>query len=627
MINSSDILQLCRLCLVEDKVNHPIFEESDDLRSISLKISSCLPVSIHKDDSLPKKICDTCSTKLDSFYQFWSESANAEKQLLQWVDKNKTSKQQADQSRKMETTEVKKELEDTVDPIDMTSEAQTYILQQQQLPYTSSAPNDSLNTSESEEPAAKRPRRASAVKALQHMGSEDEDDAELAADNYAKTESDDSDKEEEDEDSNYQENPSTTSVEDQPGPSGMSKKKMVLDDTPFFYREDSYPYNLQDEFCYIPELKQDHLNQDLLQTSVDNFSPTDTELLRMLTTEEECTAILQNIAASEQLESLINTNAAFHQQPVEVPIENVQNYPDKKEANFKCEICNRCYTTKKILKKHLGTHTGIKSFVCSVCGKKFRHNCDLTAHEKVHKKPGFQCDICSSMFIHKSHLITHRRKHLGEYVAYCKDCGIGFVRKNLYDNHRRIHHDGEKYICDTCGQSLSTSSGLKEHKATHDENYGKDRQHVCEICGNGYLTSRNLKSHIKIHSRLRKYICNICGKSVSSKKILETHTKMHTGLKDYICNICNSAFASSEYLKVHQRIHSTNKPYICQTCGKSFTQKTSLTVHIRTHTGQKPYKCECGKNFTTKSHLMAHYKTHDVGGVDLEFISNIERLK
>ncbi|XP_044767013.1 uncharacterized protein LOC123322962 isoform X9 [Coccinella septempunctata] len=233
MINSSDILQLCRLCLVEDKVNHPIFEESDDLRSISLKISSCLPVSIHKDDSLPKKICDTCSTKLDSFYQFWSESANAEKQLLQWVDKNKTSKQQADQSRKMETTEVKKELEDTVDPIDMTSEAQTYILQQQQLPYTSSAPNDSLNTSESEEPAAKRPRRASAVKALQHMGSEDEDDAELAADNYAKTESDDSDKEEEDEDSNYQENPSTTSVEDQPGPSGMSKKKMVLDDTPY----------------------------------------------------------------------------------------------------------------------------------------------------------------------------------------------------------------------------------------------------------------------------------------------------------------------------------------------------------------------------------------------------------
>ncbi|KAL3284277.1 hypothetical protein HHI36_018435 [Cryptolaemus montrouzieri] len=316
------------------------------------------------------------------------------------------------------------------------------------------------------------------------------------------------------------------------------------------YYDDSFAhFNINNDMYFISNLKQPdqvQLHETLLENSVDQFNPTDTELLRMLTTEEECTAILQNIAASE----LINTGTHY-----EESLGPSMNEVSKKESNS------------------------------NVANFKW------------------------------------------EYVAYCKDCGLGFVRKNLYNNHRRIHHDGEKFICDICGCSLATSSGLKEHKLTHGENYGKERLHICETCGQSYLTSRNLNSHMKIHKRIKKYVCSICGKSVSSKKILETHIKMHTGLKDYLCSICNSVFASSEYLKIHQRIHSVNKPYQCQSCGKSFTQKTSLTVHIRTHTGQKPYKCECGKNFTTKSHLMTHYKTHDVGGVDLDYISNIEKLK
>lgn len=46
MDNGGDILQLCRLCLVKDQVNIPIFEEQGDIRQIFLKISSCLPVKV-----------------------------------------------------------------------------------------------------------------------------------------------------------------------------------------------------------------------------------------------------------------------------------------------------------------------------------------------------------------------------------------------------------------------------------------------------------------------------------------------------------------------------------------------------------------------------------------------------
>lgn len=44
--NISTMLQLCRLCLVKDNVNIPIFEEQGDISQIFQKISSCLPVKV-----------------------------------------------------------------------------------------------------------------------------------------------------------------------------------------------------------------------------------------------------------------------------------------------------------------------------------------------------------------------------------------------------------------------------------------------------------------------------------------------------------------------------------------------------------------------------------------------------
>lgn len=46
MDNPGELMHLCRLCLVKDQVNIPIFEEQGDIRKIFVKISSCLPVKV-----------------------------------------------------------------------------------------------------------------------------------------------------------------------------------------------------------------------------------------------------------------------------------------------------------------------------------------------------------------------------------------------------------------------------------------------------------------------------------------------------------------------------------------------------------------------------------------------------
>lgn len=45
-MSSLDYLDLCRLCLVKDRVSVPIFEDEGDVRQIFLKITACLPVKV-----------------------------------------------------------------------------------------------------------------------------------------------------------------------------------------------------------------------------------------------------------------------------------------------------------------------------------------------------------------------------------------------------------------------------------------------------------------------------------------------------------------------------------------------------------------------------------------------------
>ncbi|XP_044592926.1 zinc finger and SCAN domain-containing protein 2-like [Cotesia glomerata] len=84
-MSTFDYMDLCRLCLVKDQVSVPIFEGDGDARQIFHKIAFCLPVKVNREDKLPKKICDDCAYKVELCYQFYNTTANAEKQLMQWL--------------------------------------------------------------------------------------------------------------------------------------------------------------------------------------------------------------------------------------------------------------------------------------------------------------------------------------------------------------------------------------------------------------------------------------------------------------------------------------------------------------------------------------------------------------
>ncbi|XP_065212563.1 zinc finger and BTB domain-containing protein 41-like isoform X3 [Planococcus citri] len=80
----SELIGVCRLCLVKDQVEVNIFE--NDSKDIYYRISTCLPVTIASEDKLPKKICLSCHDKINMFYDFWNQTLTTEKHLLSWLN-------------------------------------------------------------------------------------------------------------------------------------------------------------------------------------------------------------------------------------------------------------------------------------------------------------------------------------------------------------------------------------------------------------------------------------------------------------------------------------------------------------------------------------------------------------
>lgn len=61
--------------------------------------------------------------------------------------------------------------------------------------------------------------------------------------------------------------------------------------------------------------------------------------------------------------------------------------------------------------------TGVKDFVCTVCGKRMARSGELTIHMRTHtgEKP-YVCRTCSKGFIKKSSLQAHLYSHTGTFM-------------------------------------------------------------------------------------------------------------------------------------------------------------------------------------------------------------------
>nr|XP_015834131.1 PREDICTED: zinc finger protein 37 isoform X16 [Tribolium castaneum] len=524
-----NISELCRLCLVKDQVNVPIFEENATKEQTFVKINSCLPVKVSRDDSLPKKICDGCSCKLDMLYTFRNTSVDSEKQLLKWLNQAGLSCSQSAvkdplASTKPEVTIKQETFEPTDSRDDLGLDTHSYIMQQQKLPYSQEfefgEPSESNVGLMTDEPAPKKAKRAAALNKASVETDEDDLDAAMQ---ITKAEDEDSDEIDQPE---YVEAPST-SADDQPGPSGVNKTTVEAPSKP----NEGYKVlssrlklwkNLLCDKLFHPSHKHSHTPSDHLH---------ETKL--------------------------------------------VPKSEDRSHSEFKCNLCDSTYTNIEDLTLH----------------KKIAHEILTFYKEIADEIETFTCEFCSKNYRNykgfKKHVKQHDPNHI-EIKFPCPHC-LKVYNKQALKYHIEDKHseEGGKYVCDMCGKKMMTYSGLWQHQKSH----AGERNYVCLECNKAFPTKNGLESHMIVHTKEKRFRCLECNKLFARKSALRVHVQQHAAKRDeafarqrpFVCQECAKAFPSRSSLETHIRVHTQEKPFECTQCEKAFSQKKALVYHMKCH--------------------------------------------
>lgn len=261
-----------------------------------------------------------------------------------------------------------------------------------------------------------------------------------------------------------------------------------------------------------------------------------------------------------------------------VIIEHYQLHIDP--HSFHCELCNKDYSTSRVLKEHL-----------------------KEVHAPMEARP-FKCDTCLKQFVSRSHLNAHIQVSHGSFQ--CPQCPSMLASKSSLTKHiTMMHGEGERYVCDICARVFRYKQGLDKHVKNHLGTRIEEKVQ-CSICSSWFTDQNCLNKHIRrihVQTDLASLACDMCGHVARNQNALYCHKRrMHTEEK-FECEMCGKKFRRVNHMRVTQFNLYENLIFI----NLFFFLQEHVAIH---HTGADLYGCNyCPERFNAKNKQLVHRKT------------------
>ena len=118
------------------------------------------------------------------------------------------------------------------------------------------------------------------------------------------------------------------------------------------------------------------------------------------------------------------------------------------------------------LKPKFSGEQDTNSLTCLKCDKVFSTKQGLDRHVKSHMGTfKFWCDVCKVGYQNKTNYDLHNIKHTGLYPYNCFTCQKGFPEKRAFIEHEN-KHAGVKFSCRHCGRDYYLETKRDSHEKT-----------------------------------------------------------------------------------------------------------------------------------------------------------------
>ncbi|KAG7306888.1 hypothetical protein JYU34_008359 [Plutella xylostella] len=396
-------------------------------------------------------------------------------------------------------------------------------------------------------------------------------------------------------------------------------ENVVVNDLPFYRNriilgkvnvddvteEECYNYLRRDPNNVVKNDIQTYNKPDFRDAKDMNKQKENCLLLKILLT--DChTSLLGNNCYCAQCAVLFPTTEAYSEHYTSTHTETtnltkaasvlIQN----RDKKFECDICNKRFTTRRDIVRHIFIHSDKRPFECETCKKRYKTKKYLVKHKLIHtgEKPRFECRICKKILLSKHSLVKHNSIHTGEKPFECLACKRRF---------RCLHHLKQHKCIHSCGDEKQKREKTKKNCAEEK----KEKLFECDPCKKRFMSHSSLKSHKLIHTGEKPFECKTCMKAFRELGSLNQHKFIHIDQKLFSCEICDKSFTRKSYRLKHMSRHIGNKQFECETCKKRFSSISNMNQHKSTHKGEKTFQCDvCNKKYGSRSHLIRHMRVH-----------------